>query len=187
VIHRLVRELQPGHVIAVGYDPDEKRLHWQRFGTPPPHLQIVAVTVERNVEVVDSDQDNAHLPPHVFVVPNPPHQLSILHEGQRWKVRRRALDSVNVVKLHHPLCGECGEMWPCREHRLDSEASHLLTALDRCCAHCGQPLGAAFYESFNDGLTTRRYHTAKKYRGPDGRQCHVVLAEAKRPIPGVAS
>jgi hypothetical protein len=84
------------------------------------------------------------------------------------------------LSAHHPRCGECGELWPCRDERLDTEARRFLAELDNQCAHRGKPLGGAWSESFFDGVTTRRYHVAKKYWA-----CGSALAPARASLLGV--
>ncbi|MGH9113862.1 MAG: hypothetical protein ACRDZN_16420 [Acidimicrobiales bacterium] len=110
-----------------------------------------------------------------------------MHEG--WRIRAAGDACVGRLPAHHPRCGECGEcgeLWPCRDQRLDTEARRLTIELDHSCAHCGRPLGGAAQRSFFDGLTVRRYHTAKRYRGADGTPCWDALGAARRGTPGGA-
>lgn len=79
---------------------------------------------------------------------------------------------------HHPVCGRCGEVWPCREDRITDAGERLRSELDDLCAHCGRPINGAWSTSFHDGVMRRRYHTAKKYAAR-GLRCRDAAAEAQ--------
>ena len=178
-----VADMVPGQVVVMGYDPEHKHLHWPGVGPASSHLVLVEVTVESNalqpgtaitmplIEVGD---------PVWTVGQSETYILRFLHEGRGYKTEVRGNIRADLLSAHHPRCGECGELWPCRDERLDSEARRFLAALDNQCAHCGQPIGGAWSEPFFDGVTTRRYHVAKKYSA-----CRTALAAARAQLDGV--
>lgn len=110
-------------------------------------------------------------------------KVSFIVEGRALWFKVFADTRIEVLASHHPVCADCGEPWPCREQRLDTAARQFAYELDRSCAHCGNPLGSAWSETFYDGVTHRHYHTAKKYRGPDGTPCREALAVARTTPP----
>ena len=83
-----------------------------------------------------------------------------------------------AVGPHHPVCDDCKEPWPCRDHRLTVEARNLTRDLDNVCAHCGKALNGSWYETYFDGVTQHRYHTAQKYKA-DGIKCVDALAAVR--------
>lgn len=189
----MVAKLRSGQVVVMAYDPEDRRLHWVRGGwgfNADPHLTLVDCTVDRC-----EAQEGTATPGEVTerdgttiwrLGRSEDYQLSLLHDGKQWNITARGDLWVTVLGEHWQTCGHCGELWPCREQRLDDQARRLVQKLDDLCAHCGQPIGAAWSDSFNDGLTRRRYHTAKKYRA-HGKTCRAAFAEAKAAVPGGGS
>lgn len=172
-----LKELRPGHVVNLAWDPEERTLNLARPGgiLLPPQLVHVGATI--SVLERDPQPDDG---PYSCTW-----KLAVLYEGNEFRTTTKDYSWWTLVDPHHEVCGECGEMWPCRDSRIDSAARQLTSRLDSACAHCGRHIGGAWYETFNDGVTRRHYHTAKKYRGPDGRPCHVALAEARATLPGI--
>lgn len=178
----------------MAYDPAASQLHWVRGGwgfNAEPHLVLVDCTVDINEPEPGTEtlgeswvQDDGC---HVIRVGKPvTHRLRLLTEAKNWTIHPRANESVTVLAEHHERCGGCGELWPCRDDRMERAAERLTRELDDMCAHCGKPIGSAWMESFNDGVTSRRYHTALKYRA-NGKTCRAALAEARASLPGVTS
>ncbi|MGH9003367.1 MAG: hypothetical protein ACRDYV_09575 [Acidimicrobiia bacterium] len=179
----VVADMVPGQVLVMGYHPEHGHLHWLGVGPASPHLMLVEVTVESNAlqpgTAITMPLTAAGSP--VWTVGRSEmHTLRLLHEGRGYKTEVRGDTRADVVAAHHPRCFECGELWPCRDERLDSEARRFLAEVDSQCAHCGQPIGGAWSESFFDGVTTRRYHVAKKYGA-----CRRALAASRASLPGV--
>jgi hypothetical protein len=185
--HQVV-DLLPGQVIQLWFDPDEPHLRWPVGWEIPVGWLLVSCTVEANTPMpgtATSGTTTGRDETVVYQLGHPDlHRLDVLHEGAPWSIRIRGNASVTVLPTHHPVCGSCGELWPCREERLDQAAARFATELDHLCAHCGESVAGRHWASFFDGVTTRRFHTAKKYRGPDGRQCAAALDHARRALPG---
>ena len=167
-----VGDLEVGHVVVMGYDPDRRQLHWIR-GTynVEAHLVLVDCTVVHS----EADPYDEH-----------PHTLRLMHDGRRWTIHPRPSVFVTVLGEHHERCGSCGELWPCREERLDQEAREFTRELDDQCAHCGLRIGSAWSVSFHDGVQRRKFHLAKKYRAR-GKACREAADEAQAAIPGQAT
>lgn len=183
-----VADLTQGQVVQLTYDPASDQLHWTRSWVyEPVGRQLVDCTVDANrsqpgtaTEPSLTGRDGTT----IFELGQPEmYELRVLHAGKAWTITVRGNALVTVLPPHRPICAECGELWPCREERLECEARRFTEQLDDQCAHCGEPIRGAWSESFFDGVTRRRYHTAKKYRGPDGRRCAAALAEAKAAPP----
>lgn len=161
-IARPLRDVRPGEMITLARhaDGDVAWLTTSRRGS---------FDVEWVIGTVSDNED---------------HTLSVVVDGQSYRAEYGPHAFVEVVDPHHPVCGECGELWPCRDRRMSVKAARLTQALDNVCAHCGKALGGSNYDSFNDGLTTRRYHTAKSHR-KDGTRCVDALAAAQASVAGV--
>jgi hypothetical protein len=185
-----VADLIPGQVMVLGLDPDEPgRLHWLGPGPAAAHLMLVEATVESHAiqpgTATESTVTATRAGTHVWTRGRRElHRLRVLYDGQGYKTDVRGDTRADLLPVHHPRCAECGELWPCRDERLDTEARRFLAELDNRCAHCDQPIGGAWSESFFDGVTTRRYHLAKNYR-PGGKACRTALAEARASLPGL--
>lgn len=112
-------------------------------------------------------------------------RLHVLVDGNRYSttILRHGV-SVVAIPPHHPVCADCGEVWPCRDERTAVAAQRLTATLDDMCAHCGQPIGGAWSTTVSDGLTRKRFHEAKKYRH-DGVRCVDAAAKAAAEISGV--
>jgi len=55
--------------------------------------------------------------------------------------------AVRVIPAHHPVCAECGELYPCRHLEIDrladaglAELENLEAILPGCCWHCREPV-----------------------------------------------
>lgn len=107
------------------------------------------------------------------------HLLRILVDGNQFSYSFTETEMVELVQRHHPYCGECGELWPCRHQRQYAEEALLLHKLEDVCAHCGQMIGGSWNASINDGAVRRRYHIAKKYRAGGMRCADALEADRK--------
>lgn len=103
---------------------------------------------------------------------------SVALDGRHFGVDAARHRLVRVIPEHHPVCGHCGELWPCGAKRIDQEVARAAWELADLCAHCGQPINGAWSTSFGG----RRWHIAKKYRGPDGTPCRLAAERARQEI-----
>lgn len=181
-----VMNLRPGQVIVCAHNVTEDALGWLVY---PPGLStssafaFVGLTVESVTPLGHEGETVAHGgedPPSWAQL----HDIALLYNGDRVQVTARGSDRVTVLPAHHPRCGECGEVWPCRDERVGFEAAQMTAALDDVCAHCGKAIGGAWDVRISDGVTERRFHQAKKYRA-GGKLCRVAAEEARRSISGV--
>ncbi len=68
---------------------------------------------------------------------------------------------------HAPVCGNCGEDWPCRHERIERKARAFARDLEDMCHHCGRPIGLTMHEQFGgpaldgSGVVGPKFHTAK--------------------------
>src|SRR5262245_54764839 len=147
----VVSDLVPGQVVILGYDPESERLNWGGVDLPAPHLIVVDVTIESNViqpgtaarTTTEITTPLTEAIRSFTVTQAEMHTVGLLYEGRGYEAQVRGHMSVDLLGPHHPRCAECGELWPCREERLDFETRRLACDLDDRCAHCGEPLGAA--------------------------------------------
>jgi hypothetical protein len=174
-----VADLVQGQVILAAHDPADGSLHWLRGTHMVPASQvIVGLTVEANdAEPWTAEPARTEGGTYVFAKP-PQHRLRLLFEGSPRLVRPRADVYVQVLGTHHEVCGDCGEIWPCRDKRIDYEAQELAHKLADVCDWCGKPIGSAWSVHFFDGQKPARYHQAKKYRA-NGKLCRVASEEAQ--------
>jgi hypothetical protein len=173
-VRDIVSDLQTGQVFLCAHGDDGLRWLTLRHRLTSTH-RLVLVTVV-SCEPTDEIAEREYLQQY---------RLKIMHEGRPYEIEARGSTYVEVVPPHHPVCGDCGEVWPCREERMDRAARRFAHELDNVCAHCGRPLGGAWFTSFHDGVTVRRYHTAKKYRA-NGVRCVDALEAARAADPRLA-
>lgn len=66
-----------------------------------------------------------------------------------------------VLDPHHPVCGACGGLWPCLEHRREVAGLRMMHDLAHACSACGENLGSAGVVAFTtpEGIR-RQYHSA---------------------------
>jgi len=171
-----VRELVPGMAVMVERTPSGS-IHWHSHGGNPLNLHLAA-TVVSTEEVDDPPEVEAQV--RGFGTGST-YRVDLLVDGDRFESTVSGYFICTVVQPHHPVCGDCGEMWPCRDQRTDAAAARMAMELDDVCAHCGKKIGGAHHYSFNDGLTRRKYHLAKKYRA-DGERCADAYARARAEV-----
>lgn len=184
-----VSALRSGETFLVAMD-DQGVVRWSGFRDPPVWVHKIA-TVESCTEVDGSigeagdDEGSGQVTGlgsewcNLF-------DLKIRVDGEPFKVQVRGNATVTLIAHHHPVCGECGQLWPCVEDRMDDAGRRLQWELEDLCGHCGKSIGGAWSVSFHDGLTRRKFHSAQKYRGPDGRKCRDALAALRASSPAVA-
>jgi hypothetical protein len=90
-----------------------------------------------------SEEDWAYRPLYLIAIPaggGKRHHTKICPYGS---IRQGAW----VISPHHPVCKDCGELWPCREveitQQVDREAAKLAKLeqiLPGCCWACGEPV-----------------------------------------------
>ena len=69
---------------------------------------------------------------------------------------------VDVLDEHHPVCGGCGELWPCTHLTIEAAVLQARHELEDVCNHCGERIRGAWHSSiFVDGAR-RRFHIAPK-------------------------
>lgn len=66
-----------------------------------------------------------------------------------------------VLDPHHAVCGACGGLWPCLEHRREMAGLRMMHDLAHACSACGENLGSAGVVRFTtpEGIR-RQYHSA---------------------------
>lgn len=180
-------DLEPGDVIVLNYDEGEQAYYFGWQHTQPTTRRRVPATIVETLELDGTGTEGTATERNGTAI-------YVLGQPNRWMIRFFVADggtnegrsrythevpgllSFEVLPKHHPVCIECVEPWPCREHRQGVEAQRFAHELDNMCQHCGRPIGSAFSVTFHDGVTFRRYHQAKKYRA-NGRRCVDVAAE----------
>lgn len=55
--------------------------------------------------------------------------------------RSKWRSTVERVKPHHPVCADCGGLWPCLDERIDRAVAVAAREMDRLCQHCGKAGG----------------------------------------------
>lgn len=112
-----VSELQPGETIMLART-DDGAIHWPlgyRLGT------TAAFALATIGDVSDGE-------------------LKLYVDGAPHTSTYSEYQTVEVINAHHPVCGDCGEMWPCRDDRRRAEADRFAHRLDDMCAHCGKEI-----------------------------------------------
>lgn len=76
-------------------------------------------------------------------------ELQPMAGGKRQHVRwpHPAWRDWYAVDEHHPVCGSCGELFPCREVDAAKDAAREMVGVEKlmaigpgCCWHCGEPI-----------------------------------------------
>ena len=160
---KLAKDLQVGETVLVQLSPEGWA--WAMLVPTDPSVECAVATISR------SPQRST----------NETYTLGILIHGDSFTSEIKDETSVLLVSPHHPVCDDCKQPWPCRDRRLTIQARQLTRDLDDVCAHCGEQINGAWYEVYFDGMVSRRYHTAQKYKA-NGTKCVDALAELKRGV-----
>jgi hypothetical protein len=176
-----VADLKMGETFVVARQ-DDGSIHFSGFNDPPVWEHKIA-TVESCTEIEGTAVDGEVIERDGCTIYTAgqasEYVLNIRVDGSPFSVQVRGNVFVTSLAPHHPVCGECGQLWPCVDDRMDAAGRRLEWELADLCGHCGESIGAAWSVSYHDGLTLRKYHQAQKYRGPDRRRCRDVVAALK--------
>jgi hypothetical protein len=113
--NRALRVVSVREVPPVDWQPDEQPGQQRAFGA--------LISDERPPAVLHLDDGTA--------------KGLHLRIGFRPKWRR----NVQRLKQHHPVCGDCGQLWPCNDERIDREVAVAVQEMQRLCQHCGKTGG----------------------------------------------
>lgn len=171
--HCPLSSLVPGMVVALAVPHDgegEARFPSGRVWFDLAY-DVVDATVIRITELEAETADGPiQLMPTDPERPECTHRLTIQAVGKQWTGDFAGRLRVAAIPPHHQRCGECGQLWPCRDERMDREARRFARELDDICDHCGKPIGSAWKATVG-GTPPRRFHIAKKYRATDRTRC----------------
>lgn len=167
---RKIKELVEGDTFIVCRHADGS-IHFRRgiawLDDPSIELLIAKVWLVRELGADEADPET----------PWATHHLRIEVGEIRAAIDVRGDMHISIEDEHHQVCGRCGEVWPCREQRIERLAREMAYRLDDICDHCGKEIGSAWSTRGTRDGRQYRFHIAKKYRGPDGRSCREVAAE----------
>jgi hypothetical protein len=170
------KELEPDDQIVIYYDEERNLYHyasWSVYAAPSWRRVVGRIVETEELEGTSTESEMVEKNGQV---------VFMMGREKAWKVRFFIGESrytqelpgnfmFEVLPKHHPVCIECVEPWPCREHRQEAAGQRLMWELADTCYHCGRRINGAWSTSFTVDGSQRKYHTAKKYRGSDGRRC----------------
>ena len=147
---RPVSELAPGDLIAW----ETERFDWSPVCVP---MRVVSVREVPEADRVPRDRASRR----------PPYYLEItdLRDGKvNDHYRVDGNTSFVVLGAHHPLCVDCGQVWPCKDELIDKQVERNRAQLDAQCAVCHKSGGYRMADvrvETPDGVAVQRFHTRK--------------------------
>lgn len=144
----LVEEVQPGDLIAVPLSQQD------RYGSAERWLVVSARVLDRHdwSEEDTTRHDEATQAGQMIdlIGPSTPTILEVMPPDGQGEPEELLFGcrlggwTVHLLADHHPVCAQCGELWPCRHVHAAREARRFAGRMRMTCVCCGKQVASRY-------------------------------------------